>query len=386
MSDGFLGYVRPDGRVGTRNHLLVLSVTGLTGPSARRVAATLRGAVFAGTPYHGGMIGTDRDLHRRTLAGLAGHPNCGAVLVLGADPPVVEEVAAAARAAGTPVEAVALDDCGHDALTLVDVAIRRGAGLLKALSRQRRVAVPLSGLVLGLECGRSDPSSGLVANPVIGMVSDAVVAAGGVSILGETVEWTGAEDRLAARATDPALGGAIVAAVLRREALAVAAGVDLTGTNPGATNIAGGLSTIEEKSLGAVAKSGTASVAGLLATAERPARPGLHVMDAPAYAPESLTSFAAAGATLMLFATGVGNSFGAALAPTLKITANPDTAARLPTQIDVSLAAVFTGEETLHDGAARLLAAVRDTASGATTFAEIFGDGEDAFSRLGESL
>ncbi|MCF3936681.1 UxaA family hydrolase [Acuticoccus sp. M5D2P5] len=381
----FLGYRRADGRVGTRNHVLVLSVTGLTGPSARRIAASVKGAVFAGTPYGSGLLGEDRAIHERALAGLAAHPNAGAVLVIGADEPLVESVAAAVPE-GIPVEALAFDRCGHDALRLVDTGVRHAARMAWRLSRARREEAPLSSLVLGLECGRSDPSSGLVANPTIGRVADRVVAAGGTAILGETVEWLGAEDRIAARAADPALGEALVAAVLRREAAAVAAGIDLTGTNPSRTNIDGGLTTIEEKSLGAVAKSGQSPIAGLVGYGEPPRASGLHLMDAPAYAPESLTGFVAAGANLILFATGVGNSYGAPLAPTLKVTGNPDTAARLTEQIDVDLSPAFEGKETPEDAADRLLAAAIATASGAATFAEIFGDGDEVISRFGAAL
>ncbi|WP_108662828.1 UxaA family hydrolase [Acuticoccus kandeliae] len=383
--DAFLGFARKDGRFGTRNHLLVLSVTGLTGPASRRIAATLK-AVYAGSPYGSGLMGEDRATHRRALAGLATHPNAGGVIVVGADGLLVDEIAEAATASGKPTVALTFDHCNHDAHTLIDRGIRRGARLMKHLSRERREAIPLSGLVLGLECGRSDPSSGLVANPVIGRVADRVVAAGGVAIIGETIEWLGAEDRLAARAADPALARAIEGAVLRREAAAVAAGIDLTGNNPSRTNIDAGLTTIEEKSLGAVAKSGTSPVAGLLDYGEAPPCAGLHVMDAPAYAPESLTGFVAAGANLLLFATGVGNSYGSLIAPTVKVTGNPDSAARLTEQIDVDLSPAFNGDETMEAAADRLFRATLETSGGALTFAEIFGEGDEVISRYGAAL
>ncbi|MEM7695433.1 MAG: UxaA family hydrolase [Pseudomonadota bacterium] len=381
----FFGFARPDGRVGTRNHLLILSVTGLTGPAGRRIAQTLSGAIFAGTPYGSGLLGEDATAHRRALTGLATHPNVGAVVIVGADEGSVVAVADAAIAVGTPAAPVVLDHVDHDALTLVDRGIRAGAALLKEISSARRVPAPLCALVLGLECGRSDPSSGIGANPVVGAVADNVADAGGTAIIGETTEWLGAEDRLAARA--PAdVGAAIVNAARRREALAVAAGIDLTGTNPSRTNIEGGLSTIEEKSLGAIAKVGVGPIAGLIPYATRPEGPGRWLMDAPAYAPESVTGFVAAGATVILFTTGVGNSFGSRLAPTLKITANPATAARLPTQVDVSVANVVLGKEDNAAAAERLLTHLCAVASGALTYAEIFGDGEETISRFGEAL
>lgn len=381
----FLGYPRPDGRVGTRNHLLVLSVTGLTGPSGRRIAAALSGAVYAGTLYGGGMLGADRAVHERALRGFASHPNVGALVVVGADEGAVGDAAAAAEAVGTPCEALVFDHVGHDALTLIDRGVRAGAGLLKRISRAVREPAPLAALTLGLECGRSDPSSGLAANPVLGALADRIADAGGIAIVGETTEWLGAEDRLAARASGD-LGERIRAAVERRERLAVAAGVDLTGTNPSRTNIEGGLSTIEEKSLGAIAKAGTGPIAGLVSYGERPAMAGRILMDAPAYAPESVGGFVAAGANLLLFTTGVGNSFGSRLAPTVKVTANAATAQRLTTQIDIAVDALAEGRESLEEAADRALAELLAVASGALTFSEIFSDGEETISRFGEAL
>lgn len=386
MQDGFYGFARHDGRVGIRNHLLVLSISGLTGPTARRIGRLLPRAVVVATPYGSGLIGEDDRAHRRTLLGLAAHPNVGAVLVIGGDPPRVTALAEELAAAGQRVEALTLDGCGHDALVLTDRAVRLGAGLLHAISRERRTRQPAAALFLGLECGRSDPSSGLVANPLLGHVVDRVLEAGGTAVLGETTEWLGAEHLLAARARTPGLGDAIRAAALRREAMAVAAGIDLTGNNPGPTNIAAGLSTIEEKSLGAIAKSGTRPIDGLLAYAARPEAAGLYVMDAPAYAPESVTGLVAAGANFVLFTTGVGNSYTSALAPTIKLSANPETTARLGQQLDFDAGAVFTGSEPLEAAADRLAAMIAEIASGALTWGEILADCEEVIARFGPSL
>lgn len=383
---GFLGYPRSDGRVGTRDHLLILSVTGLTGPAARRIGASLRGAVVVGTPYGSGLLGADAAVQERCLVGLARHPNAGAVLVVGSDPPLVERVAAAAATADRPVEALTIDGCGHDLLTLADRGIRAGLGLAKAVSGRPRRPVGAEALVLGLECGRSDPSSGLVANPTVGRVADAVVDAGGSAILGETTEWLGAEHRLAARASDPATARAVLEAAARREAMAVAAGVDLLGTNPSTTNIAAGLSTIEEKSLGAVAKAGSRPIRGLLAYGEAPPGPGLWLMDAPAYAPESVTGFTAAGANLVLFTTGVGNAYGSALAPTIKISANPETCRRLGAQLDLDLSAAFAGTTSLAAAAAALEELVAAVASGRAVAAEILGETDEVVARFGPAL
>lgn len=382
----FLGYTRPKGRAGTRNHLLVLSVTGLTGPTVARIAERVRPSICLGTPHGSGVIGEDGAVHDRVLKGFVTHPNVGGVLVIGADPPKVDKIANAAADAGRPVEALSLDGCDHCALTLVDRGVRAAAGLLHDLSRQRRQSIPMAGLFPALECGRSDPSSGLVANPLVGMVSDAVVDAGGSAVIGETTEWLGAEHRLVKRAKDTEIADAIRAAAERREAMAVEAGINLIGENPSQTNIDAGLSTIEEKSLGAIAKSGKAPISGVLAYGEAPSEPGLWLMDAPSYAPESLTGFAAAGANIALFTTGVGNSYGSALMPTIKLSANPETTARLSQQLDFDAGAVLTGRASLDDAAAGLQSLAVDVASGSLTWSEILGDQGETISRFGAAL
>ena len=233
-----------------------------------------------------------------------------------------------------------------------------------------RAPALLSALTIGLECGRSDPSSGLVANPLLGRVADALVAAGGRAIIGETLEWLGAEHLLTPRARNQAVAEAIRAAVRAREAAAIAAGIDLMGTNPSPTNIASGLSSIEEKSLGNIAKSGTAPIEGVIGYGEAPAGPGLWVMDAPAYAPESLTGFVAAGAQVLLFTTGGGNSYTSLIAPTLKLSANPDACAALREQFDFDASGVFAGREDASTAADALRRQMLEVASGGATWGE----------------
>ena len=179
---------------------------------------------------------------------------------------------------------------------------------------------------------------------------------------------------------------AIVDAVMRREAAAAATGMDLLGNNPGQENIRGGLSTIEEKSLGAIAKAGSRTIQSLLALAEPPTKPGLHVMDGPGSSPESLTGFAAAGAQLMMFTTGPGNSFCNALAPTLKISGHPETSSRLPEQIDFDGSAVLAGIESLDQAADRLFGLLLDVASGSATWGEVLDETDEVLVRLGPSF
>ena len=384
--DQFLGYVRPDGQVGVRNHLLVLSATGLTGPTGRRISQALPGAVFVAMPYDGGLLGEDRDAQIRTLVGFGVNPNVGAVLMIGGNPPKLDHLAKEMSKSGKPIDSISMDECDHDAITLTERSIRVGAKLLLKISKQRRVSCPLSKFFLGLECGRSDPSSGLVSNPMLGLIADRIVDEGGKAVFGETTEWLGAEHLLAKRGATPTVEQAILDAVLDSENRAIEAGLDLTGENPGPTNIAGGLSTIEEKSLGNIAKSGSRPIQSVLKYAEAPATPGLHAMHAATYAPESVSGFTASGANLILFTTGQGNSFVNLISPTIKISANPDTEARIKEQLDFTCPDVFSGEVSLEDAAPRFLELIIDVASGTKTWGEVLGEGEEVVSRFGGSL
>lgn len=382
----FLGYLRNDGRVGVRNHLLVLSLGGLTGAAARRIAAQVLGAIVIVLPYGVGLIGIDADVQARAIEALASHPNVGAALLVGDNPKQMRTVTAYLETVGQPHAAFTLDDCGHDAVTLTERGVRAAARLKRDITTLRPRPSPVSALLVGLECGRSDPSSGLVANPLLGLVSDRLVAAGGSAMIGETMEWIGAEQQLASRARTPAVADAIWAAARARERLAADAGIDVVGSNPGPTNIAAGLTTIEEKSLGAVAKSGSCPVEGLLAYGQRPKSPGMWVMDGAAYSPESMTGFVVAGAQIILFTTGVGNSYVSALAPTLKVSANPETARRLGEQLDFDASGAFAGHHDLADAANGLFIEMLRVASGGATWGEVLMEGEEVLSRFGAAL
>ena len=382
----FLGYRRAGGQVGIRNHLLVLSTGGLTGQTARRIGAMLAGAVVVVLPHSSGLIGRDLEVHRRAIAGFATHPNVGAALLVGDNPVVMAQARADIEPSDRPTACFTLDDCGHDALTMTDRAVRAGGRLLREMSAQRRTPTPAAALGIGLECGRSDPSSGLVANPLLGLVADWMVDAGGWAVIGETLEWLGAEHLLASRARSPEVAAAIRGAVLERERTAIAAGLDLTGSNPGPTNIAAGLSSIEEKSLGNIAKSGSRLIEGLLAYGEKPPGPGLWTMDASAYAPKSLTGFVAAGAQVLLFTTGVGNPYTSALSPTIKLSANPVTCQAFRDQLDFDASAAFLGLESLEATGVALQGRLLSVASGELTWGEIMREGDEVLSRFGPAL
>jgi altronate dehydratase large subunit len=382
----FAGYRRDDDRYGVRNHVLVLGLNGLVARSAARIAAGVAGTVLFASPYGRGQFGEDSRAHTAQLVGLGRHPNIAATLVVGADRRVTDDIAHAIEAAGKRVATIALDDVHEDALELSMRGIRLAASLARDASRQRRVPAPIQALFLAVECGHSDATSGLVSNPLAGRIVDRLIDAGGTAVFGETVEWLGAEHLLARRAATPEVAEALVAAVKRREHAAMATGVDLTGNNPGAENIRGGLSSIEEKSLGAIAKGGSRTIAGVLGVAEAPRSPGIYLMDGPYFSPDSMTGFAAAGAQAMLFTTGAGNSYCSAIAPTLKISARPDTVAILREQIDFDASAVFEGREDLDAAAERLFALLLDVCSGTRTWGELVGEANESVVRLGGSL
>lgn len=383
---GFAGYVRADGGVGIRNHVLVLGVNGLAARVAERIARALPGVVCVASRDGRGQVEPDIASHRAQMLGLALNPNVGATLVVGVDEEATEGYRAALAAAGRPVEAVSFAETGEDAFAVMDLGCRRLARMARVASVARRVPAPLSALTIGVECGHSDATSGIAGNRVVGAAVDRLVDLGATVLVGETLEWLGAEHLLAARARTPETAAAILAAVAGREAMVAASGASLTGNNPGEENIRGGLSTIEEKALGAVAKAGSRPVDGLLALTGRPGGPGLWLMDGPAFSPVSMTGFAAAGAQLMFFSTGPGNSFGSAIAPTIKLSANAGTAARLTEQIDFDASPVFRGDETADAAGLRLLALSEEIASGTLTWAEALGEGLEVPARLRGSL
>jgi altronate dehydratase large subunit len=241
-------------------------------------------------------------------------------------------------------------------------------------------------LTVAVECGGSDTTSGLASNPAVGRFSDRLVDAGGTVILSEPAEFMGAEHLLAARAVEPEDAQRIVDMVRWFEDEAARHGVDMRGTNPTPDNIEGGLTTLEEKSLGAIAKGGTRPIVEVIDYAQAPSKKGLVVMNTPSAACESMTGLAAGGAQIIVFSTGRGNAIGAPIAPTVKVTANPNTARSMAENIDVDLSGVLTGGEDLDSAGARVWDRVMRTASGVLTSCEVLGEEQLSVSRFGPSV
>jgi altronate dehydratase large subunit len=370
-----LGYVRPDGKVGIRNHLLVMSTVICSSFVARRIADQVQGAVAIENPFGCGQLEPDLEITRRTLVNTAKNPNVGGVLVvgLGCEQIQADDLVREIEKTGKPVEKVVIqeEDGGTPA------AIEKGVRLLRKMAEevlsQRPEEVDMSNLVLGVECGGSDATSGLASNPVVGYVADRVVDLGGTVILSETPEMIGAEDILANRAVSREVGERIVRTVRRWVELAASYNVDLVGTQPAPGNIAGGISTIEEKSLGAIIKGGSRPVQGMVDYAEEVRGKGLWLMDTPGYDIMSVVGMVAGGATLVIFTTGRGTPTGNPIAPVIKVTANPQTARKMRENIDFDASTVTLGQETIEQAGERLFKLVMDVARGKPTRAELLG-------------
>jgi altronate dehydratase large subunit len=385
VSESFLGYERSDGRVGVRNTVAILSAMDNTNPSAERIAAMVSGTTVLSTPFGRGQIGADFEVTLRTLSGMAAHPNVAAVLVLSLSEASANELAERVARSGKPVEVLGLHEYGS-ALELTVAGARIASRLVIEASRIRRKPYPMELLTVGVECGGSDTTSGLASNPAVGRFADQLVDAGGTIVLSEPAEFMGAEHILAARTVNPADADRIRQMVQWFEDEAKRNGVDLRGTNPTPDNKEGGLTTLEEKSLGAIAKGGTRPIQQVIDYAEPASSKGLVIMDTPSAACESMTGLVAGGAQIIIFSTGRGNAIGAPVAPTIKVTGNPHTVAAMPENIDIDVCSVLTGEENLDSAGGRVWAHVRDVASGLLTTCEVLGEQQLSVSRFGRSV
>jgi altronate dehydratase large subunit len=371
--NSFVGYRRPDGRYGVRNHLAVISSVGCANEVTRRVAQEVGGAPVT----HGQgccQLPSDLETVRRALGGIGWNPNVGAVLVVGLGcegvPP--RDLATDIAASGKPVAVVVLQEAGGYTRAVAQ-GIEIGRRLNRSIQDQQREEVDASHLAIGIKCGASDATSGLVSNPATGVASDMIVAAGGTSVFCETTELIGAEHIIAARAVTPEVGEQLLEAVRRLEQEVLRSGMDMRGGNPSPGNIAGGISSIEEKSLGAVCKAGLSPLTSVLQYGERPDRPGLHFMDSPGREMEVFAGLAASGTQLMLFTTGRGAPQGFPIAPVIKISANAGTCAFLAEHIDLDISGVLARTQTLIEAGEGIFRKILAVASGEQTKAEILG-------------
>jgi (2R)-sulfolactate sulfo-lyase subunit beta len=377
------GYRRPDGRAGIRNHVLIIPVDDLSNAVVESVAKAIPGALPLPHPYGRLQFGADLDLTFRTLIGTGANPNVAAAIVIGIEPTWTERIVAGIAETGKPVAGFSIER--HGDLRILEMAARRAAEMMQDASEIARVPVERGELLMSIKCGESDTTSGLGANPATSEAVDRHIAAGGTVIFGETTELTGGEHLIAARCADDEVRKKFQAFFDNYFAMVERTGANLLGSQPTQGNIRGGLSTIEEKALGNIQKTGTAPVVDALAPAERPTRPGLNFMDTSCAAAEFITLTAAAGAVIHLFPTGQGNVVGHPVEPVIKITANPVTLSTMSEHIDVDVSGLLRLEYDLAAAGTTLEDVIDRTINGRLTCAEALGHREFALTRLYQS-
>jgi altronate dehydratase large subunit len=379
----FLGYRRPDGRVGTRNHVLIFPTVICATAVAGMIQRAVPGAVTVNHPHGCGHMGEEKDLIVRAMAGFCGHPNVGGVLLVGLGCELITpEVVSAAMLPGQRCEILSIQAEGGTK-GAVEKGKELAARLVAEAAEDSREPLDISRLIVGTNCGGSDTLSGLTANPALGNAADRLVTGGGTVILSETPELIGAEHVLARRAVNDAVRQRIYEITATTEELAMKAGVDIRNSEPSPGNKEGGLTTLEEKSLGAILKGGTSPIRQVVGYAERPGEKGLVIMDSPAHDAVCNTGMIAGGAQIIVFTTGRGTPLGAPTVPVLKVSSNSDLYRRMSDNIDMNAGTVLEGTATVEEIGEMLFQEIANVASGKLTKAEILGHGEFAIHSLG---
>ncbi len=380
------GYQRSNGKWGFRNHVLILPLHQMLSAIARDIETTAPGCVAVSHDW-AQLPEADQDRILHTISGVPANPNLFVTIALRIGTPIEDQLIAMAKAKGaTNIIEVSL--ANEKTLNqLRDTTTKIALEQLTLAKEQPRLAAPISAIVLGLECGGSDAYSGITANPALGVASDKLIAEGATSILAETMEILGAEHLLAKRAITKEVGQQIIDVVARYENSINYEGIDIRGAQPSRGNIEGGLSTLEEKSLGAAKKAGNAPFTGVLDYADQPTTAGLYFMDTPGHDIEQLTAFAAAGVNITVFTTGRGTPTGSAVMPTIKVATNTEMATTLSDLIDMNSGTIADGTQTLEENGLQIYDLIIKVANGQLTKAEIGGHHEFNLSRLyGSSL
>jgi (2R)-sulfolactate sulfo-lyase subunit beta len=380
MVAGPTGYKRPDGRVGVRNHVAILPVDDISNTAAEMVAAMIPGTLALPHAYGRLQFGEDLELLFRTLIGNGANPNIASVVVIGIEPSWTERVAEGIARTGKPVETFSIER--HGDLETASAAARVAQGFLQDASEVTRQAVDLSELWISIKCGESDTTTGLASCPTVARVVDRVVDAGGIVFFGETTELTGGEHLVADRCKDDDTRKKFLAVYEDYVRMIEEGEADLLGSQPTEGNIRGGLTTIEEKALGNIAKTGSVPVVDVLGPAEAPTIPGLNFMDSSSAAAECVTLMAAGGAVIHLFPTGQGNVIGNPVVPVIKLSGNPLTVSTMSEHIDLDVSGLLSGDIDLAGAGDRLLEVVVRTANGRLTAAESLGHREFVMTKL----
>ncbi len=377
-------YRRENGRVGVRNHVVVLPLDDISNTACEAVSAHIQGTLALPHAYGRLQFGADLELHFRTMIGTGANPNVAACIVIGIEPMWTQRVVDGIAATGKPVAGFSIE--GNGDIATVAAASRQAKEFVHWASESMRTECPLTDLWVAAKCGESDTTTGLASCPAVGNMYDKLIPSGLYGCFGETSELTGAEHLAAARAVSPEIGQKFMAAwsAYQDEVIEAHKTSDLADSQPTQGNIAGGLTTIEEKALGNLEKIGkTVRFIDVLAPAEAPARgAGLYFMDTSSAAAECCTLQAAAGYVLHVFPTGQGNVVGNPIMPVIKITGNPRTVRLMREHIDVDVSGIIRREMTLERAGDVLIDVLVRTANGRLTAAEVLGHREFVMTKL----
>lgn len=377
-----LGYRRENGRVGVRNHVVILPVDDISNAACEAVANNIKGTLALPHSYGRLQFGDDLDLHFRTMIGIGSNPNVAAVVVIGIEHGWTQRIVDGIAKTGKPVKGFSIEGKG-DIRTIAEASYQ-AKELVQWASELQRTECDLSELYISVKCGESDTTTGLASCPTVGNVIDKHCADGGTASFGETSELTGAEHIVASKAVNEQVRKDFFEAFNDYTKLVFDQKTDdLSESQPTKGNIAGGLSTIEEKALGNVEKLGKhTKFVGCLAPAVAPTKPGLWFMDTSSAAAEAVTLWAASGAVVHLFPTGQGNVIGNPIEPVIKLSGNPKTVATMKEHIDLDVCPILQGEMTLDQAGDALLDMIVRTANGRLTAAEALGHREFVMTKL----
>ncbi len=389
LRDSFFGYPRPDGQAGIRNYVLMLSGTLYANPTCERVAHMVQNCIPIVHPLGRCQIAPDLAQTFRTLVGHGRNPNAGAVIVVDhfhEQGCTADEIAHQLSGMGKPVEVVNIRRDGG-AINALAKATRLAVEFNRKINAQQRERLPVSQLIYGINCGTSDVTSGLAHNRCVGWVADRIVERGGRALVAETTEMMGGESLIKAKAKNPQIADKIMGFIAKMEKSILACGVDMRGSQPTGDNIAGGLSTIEEKALGAMQKWGTKTIVGAVDYAEPIGKEsGVWVMDTPGHGGESITGICAAGSQVMSFSTGGGHTINHPLMITMRLTGNHESWERMQDTMEVEVSDMFHGT-SLDVAGKRLYDEILELCDGKMTKAEALKEFNGfAINRCGPSV
>lgn len=371
----FYGYRRKEGRPGIRNHVLLLPTCACASESCRIAASQVRGAVSIVFNTGCSDVAANTAMSQKVLTGFALHPNVYGVVIIGLGCETVPHAKLREKIqaqTSKPVVSFGIQEEGGT-LKTIEKAVRAAREMAAEAGMQKKERFDISELLMGIECGGSDATSGIASNPAVGSLSDRLVDLGASTIMSESIEWIGGEHVLARRAATPEIHDQIIRVCEAYEKHLLGAGQNCRAGQPTPGNKAGGLSTIDEKSLGCIRKGGTRPIVEVLEQAERPTKQGAIVMDTAGYDISSVTSMVAAGCQVVIFTTGRGTPTGNAIVPVFKVTANAHTYSWMEDNMDADLSPILSGEKTIAESGRMLLEKIHEVANGRLTKAEAYG-------------